>query len=199
MSYKVITRKQFTFTTNDKNLSCLLTANIIQTNDSVLVNIVGMFIQRVECGNIFVTITVGPSDPNAMYDQSYESQLTQFRQNLHSLSIKYHESQILQIFNIEVVNGTPGAFRIPIIALTCAGVPIRNSYIGEPIPNDIMSIFIEVPRRYIIKALEIIRNINVANPDLCINTNNYVAKCICNQNNNDNNKCGCVCVDQDEL
>jgi hypothetical protein len=181
MSYKVITRKQFTFIVSDKNLACILTANIKKTADSVIVNVVGLFIQKIESGDNFVTITVGPADPNAPSNPTYEEQLQQFRENLDSLKIKYHEGQVLQIFNIEAVTGTPGTIRIPIVALICAGIPIRNSYIGEPVPTNVISLFIEVPKRYIVGALGIIRNINVKNPekDLCINVKNYEKKCLC--------------------
>ncbi|XWV25965.1 hypothetical protein QJ857_gp1115 [Tupanvirus soda lake] len=199
MPYIVITRKQFTFVIDDKKLSCLLTSNVVTTDTDIAVNIVGMFIQKIDDDiNNFVKIVVGPNDPNSSNDSSYENQLEQFRKNMKFLEIDYTEGQILQIFNIEEMNGAYGSFRIVYVALHCAGIPVRCVFTGEPVPNTVISTFVEVPKRCILKALDVIREINTeaADKELCININNLHKKC---KFNTFNEMCGCKCVEHVDL
>ncbi|XWV24723.1 putative ORFan [Tupanvirus deep ocean] len=200
MPFIVITRKQFTFVVDDKKLACLLTSNVITTDIDIAVNVVGIFIQKIDDGiNNFVKIVIGPNDPNNLNDTSYENQLEQFRKNMKSLDIEYTEGQVLQIFNVHQISGSHCSFRILYVALNCAGIPIRCSYMGEPVPNAIVSTFIEVPKRCILKALDVIREINTEFPDkeLCINVHNFHKKC--KPNDNSIEVCGCKCVEHVDL
>lgn len=174
-SYQLATRSQFSFTVNDKQLACLLTLNNSFQN-AVSVNIVAIFIQRADNKHDnYVKIVVGNSDPNTNISPTNQQQLIQFRENLCKLGIDYIENQIIQIFNICISTNTPGVLHIILVNLLCNDIPIISNYAGE-------SIIIDVSSKLLNKAVNIISNIDVINPDakLCINRFNVDQKCLCN-------------------
>lgn len=176
--YKTAIRNQFTYYADDKTNVCLLTKNV-KLNSDINVNIVGMFATKIPTKNKkcnLVRIVVGTNDPSTPENQQ---QNEQFQDNLEHLGINFEKHSIIQIFNVAVVLGTPGTYRIPYTKLVCAGINILATYTGEPTTNEILSHFFEVNENQIGKAVQLISSIDTTNPDaeLCINRSNVDAKC----------------------
>ena len=124
----------------------------------------------------------------------------QFRQNMRELGIHYHKDKVIQIFNVESVTGTPGIYRLYYSSMVCAGIEIIAFYSGErallfplqtcvcaapdgttrtKFDDEVISAFIQVPKKQLAAAKKILANIKLATPtapfdenQLCINANN---------------------------
>lgn len=227
MSLQLVTRIQYTFQVTNKKLSKLLTLNVKAKNNPHAVNIVAMF-SVVTCESskkVLVKIVVGTDDPNNSkrggagdplnpdLQRTNKLQNKQFRINMRQLGIKYTENEVIQIFNVESVTGTPGIFRIYYSALTCANIPILAFYIGErallfPLENctcvqsdgqiltkfndEVLSAFIQVSREQLKAAIKVLRRLKFPTSatstfdetQLCININNIVAESLPKNNEN---------------
>lgn len=153
-----------------------------------------------------VNIVVGTDDPENIarggagdpYEplRSNELQNKQFVRNMKTLGISFTTHPVIQISNIENATGTPGIYRIFWAALTCANIPITLFYSGEPSltfplltcqcgteshhENGVISTFVQVPDRYVKRAVVILKGLNLAPLDettLCINRLNVGNVC----------------------
>ena len=185
MSYSLAVRIQFTFEISNKMLACLLTRNAKFNIDTVGISVIepqGRFCDKL------VNIVVGTVNPS---DSDNERQIHCFRENLCHLCIKFKETCIIQVFNIETVTPSAGAYRIPFVNLICCGIDVIASYLGKPIPGQIVSTFFQVPQSQLQKAINIINGINTNAPDcnLCINVNNVDCVCGCKEKQKCPSKC----------
>lgn len=182
-SYELAIRNQFRFCADDDTLACILTANVAK-DSPIKVNVVTMVIEKIDMNTNSVKIVVGTDDPN---DQrrgggpvSNKEQNRQFRKILKKFDIDYTEQLVIQIFNLASDTGIPGSYRIPYVALICAGINVTTVYVGEPVlkpnlrPSNVQTFFIEVPEQQIKRAIKVLSRINLDNPDsqLCINRKN---------------------------
>ncbi|AYV80448.1 MAG: putative ORFan [Harvfovirus sp.] len=205
IAYQVVTRSQYTFFASEKQIACLLTLNVKTNDNPHEVNIVGISIIKISKNKNLVKVVVGtdnpnnsaaggagdPADPDPLRTNSLQNE--QFRKNMKQYGIKYSKEKVLQILNVEASTGTPGIYRIFISALVCCGIDIDAFYLGEDaldIPlvrckcadrtfeykANVVSAFIQVPRKQISQAVAILKNINTAVPfdesQLCINADN---------------------------
>lgn len=180
MSYSITTRIQYTFEVSNRQLACLLTKNTVSN-----INLVGISIieERGRFCKKLVNIVVGTVNPT---DVTNNEQNEQFKANLCQLCIKFRESCIIQIFNVEATSITPlSSYRIPYVNLVCAGIDIIASYLGIPNTGQVVSTFFQVPSSQLQKAINVLNSIDVMNPDvnLCININNVNCICDCKCNN----------------
>jgi hypothetical protein len=126
----------------------------------------------------------------------------QFRQNLRQIGIPFIVNDVIQIFNVESVTGTPGVYRIYDSVLECADIKVVAYYTGEralifplqkcacfetdgnvkvKFDDEVISAFIQVEEGKLDQAVKLLQNIKLATPDapfdenqLCINANNVV-------------------------
>ena len=146
-----------------------------------------------------VKMIVGTDDPATVArgggPATNEQQNHRFRQILRQLGIKYQESPIIQLFNLEAVTGVAGSLRVFLTALTCAHVPVLSSYQGEPAKllkpppapacqTLVISTFFEVAPALVDKALRTLRRLDLSNPEakLCLTSENVAVKCRCRKN-----------------
>ena len=184
MSTQIAIRKLFSFITDYETLACLLTGNIRISPDSINVNIVGYIIQKIANGEILVKIVVGVPDPfNPPTEGPTDAQqLEQFRKNLHSLKIKFVESNIIQLVGAGANNT-----RLYTTTLFCNCIPFKSAFIGEA-----GSIFIEVAQKDIEKAASLFSEIDLANPEpaLCVNRFNVDQECgVCDKTEDESDQC----------
>lgn len=208
MSPEIEVRSQYTFTTDNKTLACLLTRNVKTENNPHSVNVVALVISKVNNSVLnSVKIIVGTIDPNdptkggagdsqdPNLQRTNKLQNKQFRENMRYLNIEFGECSVIQIFNLENVAGTPGIIRAFYTALICANIDVINFYFGEPaiVSNDIncecqdlttqyksggISRFFQVDK--LDKALRVLRNLDLDNEEqLCINADNVDYVCKC--------------------
>lgn len=175
MTYRTIIRKQFIFVIDDQKLACLLTLNSNQSHR--LINIVAMTIQKMETKNEnYVRIIIGPNKLKSNNNSLYQQQIEYFVSNLKFLNIEYYENSVVQVLSAGISN----FYRIILVALYCAGIPVRSYYSGEPLTDKILFAIVDVPHRYINATVETIKNINAADPEssLYINHDNIDKKCL---------------------
>ncbi len=175
MIYRTIVRKQFIFVVDDQKLACLLTLNSNPAEN--LVNIVAMTVQKLENKNEnYVRIVIGPNKLHTNNNMIYQQQQEHFISNLIFLKIEYYENNVVQILNA----GTPDFYRVVLVALYCAGIPIRSYYPAEPLVDEKLSAIIDIPQRYLYDTIQTIKNINTIDPDsnLYINHSNVKDKCL---------------------
>ena len=187
----IAVRSQYTFTTDNRAIACLLTRNVKLVDNPHVVNIVSILSVKINETNNLVKIVVGTDDPNNPARggggdsvnpdplRTNELQNKQFRANMRYLGIEFTEEPIIQIFNVEDITGTPGIYRVYYSSLVCAEVNIIAFYGGEAALSDplvtcgcddnttqykceVISCFIEVDN--IDKALEVLRALNLSIP-----------------------------------
>ena len=163
LKYIVAVRNLFTFTTADVTLARILTQNV-SLSTKIYVNIVAQSFTMVGYDLMFVKMVVGTSDPS---DETNKVQNNLFRKILQSNCIKFTETPVIQIFNIETGSETPGALLIPYTTLLHNCIKILSVFDGEPAEGHILSVFFEVPVKQTRKATHILRNIFPEK--LCIN------------------------------
>lgn len=224
-SFITATRNQYTYFATDTQTVCLTTLNVKTLNNPNLVNIVAICSIKIKDDLNIVKIIVGTDNPNEISSggggdplnpnplRTNELQNIQFQKNLQQLNIDYTIEEVIQIFNIENVPGTPGIFRMILAALDCASIRANAFYQGEwaieiPIVNCgcddstmqfksyVISAFVEVPAIQLDKALNVIGSIDRTEPfnesQLCINADNVEVKCIsCQEQNNCRCRCSC--------
>lgn len=200
MSLELTTRKSYKFFTTAKKLAKLLTLNV---STKILVNVVAITQIKIDHSKSYVKMIVGTDDPNSISRGgagdpanpnpllNNKNQNRQFRKNLRCLNIKWTKQEAIQIFNVQEVTGTPGRYRIFWTSLYCQNIPIDSFYSGEwalspnlttcqctdgqsQFKSEVVSCFIEVPPKYLKKALEILSKITFPFDDstLCINPSN---------------------------
>lgn len=138
MSIELVVRRQYCFRAGSRKLAELLTLNV--SNGVVVVNVVAVVVAP----DKNVTIVVGTDDPHSLQrggagdplnpdvNRTNERQNQQFQCNMYSLGIRWCEQNVIQILNVQTVTGTPGIYRIYVAALICAGIKVRQLYLGEP-------------------------------------------------------------------
>ena len=158
MSPEIEVRSQYTFTTDNKTLACLLTRNVKVEDNPHMVNVVALVIEKLNNSQLnLVKIIVGTIDPNDQtrggagekypnrvfhlgdenpqdpdLQRTNKLQNKQFRENMRYLNIEFSECPVIQVFNLENVAGTPGIIRAFYTALVCANIDVINFYFGEP-------------------------------------------------------------------
>ena len=219
---EVKTREQYTFQASASRLACILTQNvaagskvlvnvvafsitpaaagtIAATGDSSSSSKDELSIStknRKKQLEYLVKIVVGTDDPNTTDrgggPATNQQQNARFRDILTSFKISFKVSTVVQLFNLEALTGTAGAYRVFLVALLCAGIAVRASYQGEParllapppLPacqTGVVTAIFEVPKQQAAKALEVLRALDLRFPEaqLCLNTRNVGEKCQC--------------------
>lgn len=212
MSLDFTTRTQYTFRATDRQIAELLTLNVKSENNPHRVNVVTMSSTKCSAKSkkSLVKIIVGTDDPHNPArggggdpeapdpERTNELQNKQFRQNMREIGICYTATEVIQIFNVEPITGTPGIFRIYVASLFCAGITLIAFYQGERVllfplqtcecplrpkfDDEVLSAFIEVPEKQLAAAVRVLANLKLATPEapfdenqLCINANNITA------------------------
>jgi hypothetical protein len=169
-----IIRKNFRFTTSQKNLDLLLTLNVAIGLQKV--NVVSYVFTNACKNNLKVTMLVGspvPSDPiNAVMTE-------QFIKNLNSLCISYKMIDVVAVYNINsgVLSITPGIIRRFFSLASCNDVKIYQDFssVGSPIDDaeEVYNYVVNKPEKYV----NLVNNFDISTADetLCININNVVS------------------------
>lgn len=190
--FEVVSRSQYTFYATDKQVACLLTANVKKDNPTI-VNVVAVSSMKIKKNKNLVKIIVGTDNPNDPRTggagdptnpdplRTNKLQNKQFQKNLKKYEIDYTKDEVIQILNVEKITGTPGIYRIFLASLVCEGISIDAFYIGEyalTIPlvtcgcsdnttqfkSEIVSAIIQVPQRKLEKAINILTGIDLTAP-----------------------------------
>ena len=205
-SLQLTTRIQYTFCTTQEKYANLLTLNVKAGVNPHAVNVVATLVVKISKNRSLIKIVVGTDDPNNSArggggdplnpdpQRTNELQNEQFRINMRCVGIRWKESGIIQIFNVEAVTGTPGIFRIYVAALTCAKIPIVSFQIGERVllyplqtctceegkvtkfADEVLSAMIEVSKRDLFHAVQVLSTLKFPSgvelfdeSQLCIN------------------------------
>lgn len=163
MSYKLAIRKQYIFNTDKKTIARVFNKLV---NFKEITNIVAILLLKKK-HSYLVKMVVGLDDPNENIKETM-IQNKRLRNILRFFKIKYKITNVIQLFNLGSL--PHGSFRTVYVALICKGVDIIGIYLGEQIPGEIISVFVEVAKKNLIRSINILKNIDVNNQNkfLCI-------------------------------
>lgn len=177
MRVELAVRKSYAFTAPQEKILNLLTLNVAGITK---INVVALSVFSL--GEVdFVKIVVGTVDPNNpnrggggdMGQFTNEDQNKLFMEYLRILDIKYNISNVIQIFNVESIPGTPGIYRIYLSALNQQGIKILSMFTGEWALKEgetrvtrceVVSAFIEVQERDLVKSVKILQSLDMTLP-----------------------------------